>query len=158
MSTVTQRIQEYFEANGVASRVIEHERAASAEEYHRVLGTRYSQQAKAVFLRHKRPGAKGFAVLALPAQKRADLAKAAELLSAREVRLGTEEQMRETTGCSFGELPPIGGLFGLPLVMDVDLLAEDEIFFNAGDLCVSLAVAPADLRALEEPVLYSSES
>lgn len=154
METVTGKIREYLDANGVGYRLIEHAAAGSAEEYHEVLGTRFSQQCKAIFLRYKNPGEKGYAILALPAQKRADLALVRRLLGAREVRLGTQEQMREATGCTFGTLPPFGRLFGLRLLLDVDLLAEDEVYFNAGDLCVSMVVAPADIRALENPIRY----
>ena len=51
MISVAERLREYFDDHGVAYRVIEHEPAGSADEYHAVLGTRYEQMAKAVFLR-----------------------------------------------------------------------------------------------------------
>jgi hypothetical protein len=34
MTSVADRLQVYFDVNGVAYRIIEHEPAASAEEYH----------------------------------------------------------------------------------------------------------------------------
>jgi Ala-tRNA(Pro) deacylase len=59
------RIVNYLDSNGVKYEIIRHRPAASADEYHQVLGTRYEQQAKSVFLRVKRAGEKHFAILAI---------------------------------------------------------------------------------------------
>jgi hypothetical protein len=48
-ASVTDRLREYFDQNEVPYRLIEHGAAGSADEYHAVLGTRYEEQAKAVF-------------------------------------------------------------------------------------------------------------
>ena len=94
------------------------------------------------------------AILALQAHKRADLRRVATLLDARDVRLGSREQLRELTGCDWGELPPVGRLFGLPLLFDQDLLSEDELYFNAGSLTTSMAVRSNALEGLEQPIRY----
>jgi Ala-tRNA(Pro) deacylase len=154
MSSVAQRLRRHLDEHGVAYRLLEHEPAGTAEEYHALLGTRYEQQAKSVFVRHKGGAGGGFAILAIQAQKRADLKRVATLLGARRARMGTIEELRETTGCEFGELPPLGGLFDLPLLLDGDLLAEREIYFNAASLTASIALDPRDLAALERPIRY----
>jgi Ala-tRNA(Pro) deacylase len=154
MISVAERLRNYFEDHGVAYRVIEHEPAGSADEYHAVLGTHYEQMPKAVFLRYRGTDGEGFALLALQANKRADLQRVARLLDARDVRLGSREQLREATGCDWGELPPVGRFFGLPLLFDQDLLSEDELYFNAGSLTMSMAVSPDALEALEQPIRY----
>src|SRR5215211_2363120 len=69
--------------------------------------------------------------------------------STRDVRLGSLQQLREVTECEFGKLAPVGSLFGLPLLLDWDLLAEDEIYLNPAPLMMSMAVEPSDSRALE---------
>jgi Ala-tRNA(Pro) deacylase len=150
----TNRISQYLDEHRTPFRVIDHPAAASADEYHETLGTRYEQQAKSLFIRHKSEADKGFAILALQAQKRADLQRVASLLGAREARLATGEQLADATGCGFGELPPFGRLYGVRLLLDRDLLSEPEIFFNAGDLCTSIAMSPADLADLEKPLMY----
>jgi Ala-tRNA(Pro) deacylase len=75
-------------------------------------------------------------------------------LQAKEVRLGIKEQLEQVTGCSYGELPPFGKFFSLPLLMDRDLLLEEEIYFNAGSLTRSLVINPLDLQRIEEPILF----
>jgi Ala-tRNA(Pro) deacylase len=149
MTSVAERLRNYFDDHGVAYRLIEHEPAGSAVEYHAVLGTRYEQMPKAVFLRYRGKDGSGFAILALQADKRADVRRVAKLLDARDVGLGSREQLRAVTGCDWGELPPVGRLFGLPLLFDHDLLSEDELYFNAGSLTMSMAVRSDALEALE---------
>ncbi len=154
MNDVETRITEYLKEAGVEFRLLDHEAAGSAEEYQRALGTRMEQQAKALFVRVKKPGNKSFAVVALQAQKQADLRQISRLLRAFEVRLATADQLREVTGCSFGELPPFGVPFGIPLVLDRDLLAQPEIYFNIGSLERSMAVNPSVLESLESPTTF----
>jgi Ala-tRNA(Pro) deacylase len=48
----------------------------------------------------------------------------------------------------------VGRFFCLPLLFDHDLLSEDELYFNAGSLTMSMAVSPIALEALEQPIRY----
>jgi Ala-tRNA(Pro) deacylase len=153
METVKDKVKKYFADNEVVYEEINHQPAGSAEEYHNTLGTRYEQQAKALFVRYKKPGEKGFVVVALPAQKQANLTKICTAIKSKEVRLANAEQLKEITGCNFGELPPLGRIFGLKLLMDKDLLKEDKIYFNAGDLSYSIAIPAQVIEQLEQPIL-----
>src|ERR1700677_4217484 len=127
MESIPQRIVLYLEAARVPFEKIDHPSAGSAEEYRQTMGTRLEQQAKALFLRVKNKNSKGFAIAAIQAQKKADLKLLAHLLSALEIRLGTREQLEQTTGCTYGELPPLERIFSVPLMMDKDLLTEENI-------------------------------
>lgn len=154
MPITLQTIQSYLDNKQVDHTAITHEPAASADEYHAILGTAYEQQAKALFIQYKKAGQKHFAILAIQSQKRADLKKVAQLLDASSARLGTIDQLTQVTGCHFGELPPLAGLFKLTMLLDKDLLAEHEIYFNAGSLSTSIKLNPSNLAAIENPVLY----
>jgi Ala-tRNA(Pro) deacylase len=154
MKDVPDRVVQYLKENSVAFEQITHPSAGSAEEYRQTMGTRLQQQAKALFVRYKNGDSKGFAVVAIQAQKKADFNLIRRLLGAQEVRLGTLEQLEEVTGCTFGELPPLGKIFSLPLLMDKELLSEEKIYFNAGALTFSIVMNPADLVKLEQPILF----
>jgi len=70
---------------------------------------------------------------ALPASYRVDLQELQRELRADEVQLASEEKLRELFGeCELGAEPPIGALFGMPMVMDESLFADDEVTFQAG--------------------------
>jgi Ala-tRNA(Pro) deacylase len=42
-------------------------------------------------------------------------------------------------------VPPFGNLFGLPVLMDDALVAEETVYFNCGSHTVSLRMTRADL-------------
>jgi Ala-tRNA(Pro) deacylase len=145
----------YFREQGVAYREIQHAPGAATEEYHQALGCRYEQQAKCLFLKVKqRGGGSSYVICTIQAQKRADPKRLAELLDAKEVKMGTQEALHEITGCRFGELPPAASMFGLSLLMDADFLLEDEIFLNAGRVDVSFVIDPRELERVEKPTFF----
>jgi len=145
----------HFRESGIPYREIEHAPGASTEEYHQALGCRYEQQAKCLFLKvFEAGGDTSFVVCAIPAQKRANLKAIKRLLNAKEVRFASQDELKTVTGCEFGELAPTGKLFGLRLLMEADLLKEQEIFLNAGRVDVSFVIDPADLRRVENPIIF----
>ena len=152
--SVLEKVESYFQENNIEYKKIKHKRAGSAEEYHNILNTRYEQQAKALLLRYKKPGEKGFIVATLQAQKQLNLDQIKDLLQAKSIRLAEPRQLQETTGCNFGELPPLGKIFDLQLIMDKDFLNEREIYFNAGSLSDSFIINPKILLDLEKPMLF----
>jgi Ala-tRNA(Pro) deacylase len=149
---------ERFRSTGTPFRELEHPPAAAALDYHLVVGSRLEQQAKALLLRRYRAdGAKDYVVLALPGGDTADLDAVAAASASRRLRLATAQELREVTGCRFGELPPLGSVFGVELIVDERLLAEPELYFNAGRLDRSFVVEPAKLVALERPLVVRQE-
>lgn len=153
-------IQRYFHENDIAYREIHHAPGARTEDYHAALGCRYEQQAKCLFLRvteaESEPKSERiyYAICAIPAQKKANFKTIRRLLNAKDVRFATPEELKSVTGCDLGELAPLGKLFEVPLLMEGQLLAQDEIFMNAGRLNVSFAFAPGELQRVEAPIIF----
>jgi Ala-tRNA(Pro) deacylase len=153
MRDTHERIVVFLQEHKVPFEIINHPAAGSVEDYQRTMNTRLQQQAKALFVRYKKAGEKGFAIVALQGQKKADLESVRKLLHAKEIRLGAADQLLSVTGCAYGELPPMGKVFGLPLIMDKDLLHEPRIYFNAGSLTSSIILDPKQLCSIEHPSL-----
>jgi Ala-tRNA(Pro) deacylase len=147
------KIEQYLKDNQIEFEGIEHAPAASAEEYNRTLNSRYEQQAKVLLLSYKKEGEKRYAALTIQGHKRADLEKIKEALGASKIRLADKDQLKEVTGCNFGELHPFAKLFNLQLIMDKDLLSEEKIYINAGQLDYSIVVDPKAVQKLENPIL-----
>jgi len=73
------------------------------------------------------------AILALEATERVDLAKAAHALGTTDVHLVTEAQLIEMApDCDPGTWPPVGAIFGMPVLADSALRDEPEVTFTAG--------------------------
>ena len=154
MENISERIINYLQENNIPFDQINHSAAGGVEEYRQTMGTRLEQQAKALFVRVKKNNGKSFAIVALQAQKKADLNRICRLLGAKEVRLGSADQLKEVTGCNYGELPPLGKIFSVPLLMDKDLLSEEKIYFNAGTLTSSIIMDPNELERIENPIIF----
>jgi Ala-tRNA(Pro) deacylase len=151
---VYEAISQYFADNKLDYREVHHAPGGSTEDYHQAVGCRYEQQAKCLFLKVREAERSYFVICAIPAQKKVNMKALRNLLSAKEVGFATKEELKAVTGCNFGELAPVGKLFGVPLLMESDLLNEDEIFINAGRLDVSFAFNPRDLQRIENPILF----
>ena len=154
MPEAHENLLNYISGQQVEFELFDHEPAGSVEEYHRVLKTNYAEQAKALLLRYKKTGEKGYVVLTLQANKRADLDRVQRILQAKSLRLARISELQRITGCNYGELPPFGKPFGVQLIMDRDLLDQKQILFNAAKLDRSIRIDPKIVRQIEEPILY----
>lgn len=153
MKDVYSKLKAHFENGKVPYREVKHASGASAEEYHKALGCRYEQQLKCLLLKLYTKEVEEFVILTIPAQKRADLELIKNVANAKKIRMATREELKEITGCNFGELPPVGKIFNIRLFMDKDFLNEKEVFMNAGRVDVSFVISPHDLQKLENPIL-----
>ena len=151
---VYESIARYFQANNIEYREIHHAPGASTEEYHQAVGCRYEQQAKCLFLKVIAVQGTYFVICAIPAQKKANLKALRTLLGAKEVRFASKDELKDVTGCEFGELPPAGKLFGVQLLMESELLNEQEIYLNAGRVDVSFVIDPRELQRVENPIVF----
>ena len=145
--------RKHFEEKQIPHKEVQHAPGASAEEYHNALKCRYEQQAKSLLIKVYGPTGEYFAMLAIPAQKRADLDKIKETLNARKVRMANLEELKSVTGCIYGEVPSLGKVFDIRLILDKDFLNEDEIYLNVGKNDISFIMNPKDLVNVEEPIL-----
>jgi Ala-tRNA(Pro) deacylase len=73
------------------------------------------------------------ALVVLDAADRLSLAKAADAMKVRHVRLLREVELDALApGCESGAVPAVGVLFGVPLYADLAVREDPEITFNAG--------------------------
>lgn len=67
-------------------------------------------------------------------------------------RLHPEDQSLLFPGCSAGAIPPLGHLFGLPVMIDESLADASAISFSACSPDVTLTMRTSDLREMVRPV------
>ena len=92
-------------------------------------------------------------MVTIPAQKRADFEKIKLMFNAKKVRGATLDELRQVTGCEYGEVPSAGKIFNILLVLDKDFLREQEVYMNAGIVTKSFVVNPQDLVRVENPMM-----
>ncbi|HSW98914.1 MAG TPA: YbaK/EbsC family protein [Candidatus Saccharimonadales bacterium] len=115
-------------------------------------GYTLQQGAKAIIIRAKIPNeGKKFVMLVMPADQKFDSAKVKQVLSCKDIRFATDEEVEEITkGVKPGGVPPFGNLFGLEVISDKSLYDNEKIVFNAGRTS-SIAMRAADYQKLVTP-------
>jgi Ala-tRNA(Pro) deacylase len=100
-------------------------------------------------------GPNGYAMAVLPADCKVDLGELAAALQLEHLRLATEEEVRDRFPTSeVGAMPPLGGLFGLPVFMDARLTEKEYVFFNAGTHRDAIHMKLADYLRVADPVIF----
>lgn len=133
-----------LESHAVEFRRFEHEPVRTSEQAARVRGTPLEQGAKALVLETD----SGLVVAVLSAARRVDYRALKRHLKSKRVQMAPAEAVREATGCEPGGVPPFGGIFGLPTLVDPGLLQLQYIDFNAGDRSRSVEMRTADYLAV----------
>jgi len=152
--SVYKKVSRYLKKNEIPYEELEHEPAASAEDYHRIIGLKFEQQVKTHLMIVKKGAKESFALVAIQAKKEVDLEIVRILLQADSVEIAGREKTKEVIGCGIGEIPAVAGLFKMPFLFDRDFLVEKKIFFNAGRLDVTFAIDPQKLVEFEKPILF----
>ena len=146
--TVSRRITDYLEENGVEYDVMTHEAAYTAQETAAAQGVTGWRMAKSVVLR-----CDGESLLVVvQAPTRVDFNLVRELLACEDARLATESEMEGLfPGVELGAESPFGNLYGLPVYVDRGLTEAPEIVFNAENHTESIRIKYVDFERLVHP-------
>ena len=140
-------IRSYLDEHAIPFRASEHPYGVTAqqtaEEAH-VSGRRFG---KTVVLEQD-----GRYILAVvPAAEQLDLAAAGALLGPG-VRLASEQEMAELfPSCEAGAMPPLGGLYGMPVIADGCLERQPTITVNGGTHTDVIELSWEDFVQAEHP-------
>ena len=132
----------------------EHEPVRTSEEAAKVRPEyTLSEGGKALIVRAKYPGGeKGFVQVVVQGDKKVDVKKVKEVLSLKDIRFATEEEVGEITGGVLpGGVPPFGNLFDIPVLADEGIFQSKKIIFNAGDRSFSIGMKSEDYRDIVKP-------
>lgn len=144
------RLEAYFQANGVAYQVQQHATAYTAQrvaESEHIPGKRLAKVV--MVIANARP-----VMLVLPASYRVDLTKAGAALGDPNVRLAQESEFETVfPDCEVGAMPPFGNLYNVPVYVDRALTRNREITFNAGTHRETMTIAYADYERLVRPTV-----
>jgi len=149
-TSVTRRLREWLDDEGVLYRFLEHGPTRTSEESAAARGEPLEIGAKALLL--KADGV--FVLLVLSAARRLDSKALARHLGARKTRFATPEELLEHTGLPPGAVPPFGRpIFDLPLYIDRSITLNERTAFNAGSLTASIVMPTVDYLRLAQGTL-----
>ena len=125
---IPEPIRNYLDEHAVPFRASEHRYGVTAQQTAQEAHVSGKRFGKTVVLEQD-----GRYILALiPATEHLDLGAASDLLGAG-VRLASEAEMaRLFPSCEAGAMPPLGGLWGLPVIADACLERQPTITVNGG--------------------------
>lgn len=84
----------------------------------------------------------GYYVFCLPAEKRIDMKKAAQLVGARNLTMLQPEIFEELTGYVHGGCSPFGLKTALPICVEEDVFKWDTVYISGGRIGLTLEIDP----------------
>ena len=147
--SVRERVIARLEGTGVAYRILRHAPAVGSLRVAAQRGMPASLGAKALLAK----AAGKFVLLVLPGDRHLSSPKLRRALGTHDIRLARSDELLRVTGCRPGEVPPLGDLFELPVVMDERVAANREVAFTAGATDESFVLRADDLVRLVRPRL-----
>lgn len=142
------KLQNFLDDQMVRYITINHSKAFTAQEIVASLHIKGKKFAKTVMITVD--GKMAMAVL--PASYRINLQKLKEMTNASQVCLASEDDFEFIfPGCDVGAMPPFGNLYDMPVYMAASLVAEDDIYFNAGSHTELIKMKFTDYEELVNP-------
>jgi Ala-tRNA(Pro) deacylase len=148
-TSIRDRVIALLEASGVDYRTIQHAPVVGSLRIAVQRGMPPAAGAKTLLVRAE--GA--YCLLVIPGDRKLASPKLRRALGTHDIRFARPEELLEVTGCRPGEVPPLGELFVLPVVMDPRVAANREVAFTAGSTDESFVVKAEDLVRLATPRL-----
>jgi len=148
---VPSTIKNYLDERGIPFQVVTHSRRATAQQTAATVHISGNRFAKTVVLKQD-----GHYVLAVvPASESIDLDRFRRALGPSLALAGEQELEQLFPDCETGAMPPLGGLFGLPVVADECLARQDSIVVNGGTHTDVIELRWADYIQAEHPQMVS---
>ncbi len=140
----------YLDSNKVEYRVVEHSLAYSAHEVAVSTLVPERELAKAILV-----SVDGrFWMTALRADHRVNTQMIKRAFGSKQVHLAHEEDLGTLfPDCQIGAMPPLGNLYGLPVMVDESLAEDEEIVFNACTHTRVIRMKFKDFKELVKPVI-----
>jgi Ala-tRNA(Pro) deacylase len=146
--TVSRKLKDYLESQGVDFEVLSHKAAYTAQETAAAQDVTGWKVAKSVV--SYCDGRYGLLVLAAP--NLVDFELIRQALGCNEARLASEQEMEQLfPEIELGAESPLGNLYGLPVYVDRGLADLDDIIFNAGSHTETIRMKFKDYQRLVNP-------
>ncbi len=149
---VAQQLMEFLDQKRVSYQIIRHTPSYTAQGVAAATHISGKELVKTVIV--KIDGA--FAMAVVPASRRVDIPSLGRELKSLNVALASEAEFKDRfPGCETGAMPPFGNLYGMAVIADNSVAADEEIAFNAGSHAEVVRIAYRDFARLVKPKLMN---
>ncbi|HVY01894.1 MAG TPA: YbaK/EbsC family protein [Candidatus Nanoarchaeia archaeon] len=140
-----ERVKKIFSELHLNPIYMEHEAVLTSQQAAETRGFELKQGIKAILFAN---GLGDFALVNVPADKKINQKKVAEVLgwNKKDIRMATEEEVLEQTGCQIGSVPPFGHKNKIKLLLDVGVYDNEESDFNIGLRTQSVKIKTEEMR------------
>lgn len=147
-------LREYLDSMDLHYDVLPHPHTKSSSETAQACNIPGDQIAKAVMLEDEA----GYLMAVVPATHRVDLGVLHKDMG-RRVGLATEPELEDIfMDCEPGAVPPLGQAYGIDVMVDDSLNAQDDIYFEAGDHSDLIHLRGKDFAMLMEDAEHGTFS
>lgn len=144
MATLPSRVENYLKNHFIKYQVASHAREMSLEQVAYNLGIPLDQMARAVLLKDGR----GPVMAVLPVSRLLHLTYLRERLDRHLEVISGVQADRYFPDCVPGSRPPLGLAYGIPTIVDKQLLGQPQIYFEPGNHCVLVSLKQEDFQIL----------
>ena len=150
------KVKEYLNALGIQFKIVEHEPAYTTEEADKYIEGYDGVRTKTMFICNKKKT--NYYMIIMDDSKRLDMNKFKEIVSEKQMKMASEESLKEKLGIKPGMVSPFGLLNNdekdVKIYMDKQIITEEIMTFHPNDNTKTLFITTKDLFKYIESIGY----
>ena len=150
------KVKEYLNALGIQCKIVEHEPAYTTEEADKYIEGHEGVRTKTMFICNKKKT--NYYMIIMDDSKRLDMNKFKEIVSEKQMKMASEEALKEKLGIEPGMVSPFGLLNNdekdVKIYMDKQIITEEIMTFHPNDNTKTLFITTKDLFKYFENIGY----
>ena len=150
------KVKEYLNSIGIEFKIVEHEPAYTTEEADKYIEGHDGVRTKTMFICNKKKT--NYYMIIMDDSKRLDMNKFKEIVSEKQMKMASEEVLKEKLGVKPGMVSPFGLLNNdekdVKIYMDKEIITEEIMTFHPNDNTKTLFITTNDLFKYLENIGY----
>ena len=150
------KVKEYLNSIGIEFKIVEHEPAYTTEEADKYIEGHDGVRTKTMFICNKKKT--NYYMIIMDDSKRLDINKFKEIVSEKQMKMASEEALKEKLGIEPGMVSPFGLLNNdekdVKIYMDKEIITEEIMTFHPNDDTKTLFITTKDLFKYFENIGY----
>ena len=143
-------VKDFLTKKNVTYKIFTHKPVYTSKEAANVRGVKLKTGVKTLILKTKE---KKFIMALVAADKKIHFKKLKKIALTKDLKLASPKEVFEKTGCEVGSVHPFGNLYHLTVYLDVSIMQNDLVNFNAGLHIISIEMRMKDLIKIVNPLI-----